>query len=231
VDHPTPPPGAQGHTPERDFTDRRHRAGWRVGALFAITAVVTIIVGAVGSWAYAPAIGWIAGAATYSLVTWLTILRLDATQTARHASREDPTRRVAQTLLVVASLASFGAIGLVLAESGNVSSEAARFQLAAVALVTVAASWFLIHVLFTLRYAKAYFLHGGGIDFNQSEPPDYRDFAYLAFTLGMTYQVSDTTLTSSLMRREALRHALLSFLFGVVVLAATINLVSSLVNS
>jgi uncharacterized membrane protein len=67
------------------------------------------------------------------------------------------------------------------------------------------------------------------VDFNQTEPPQYRDFAYLAFTLGMTYQVSDTNLTSSTIRREALRHALISFVLGVVVLAATINLVATLI--
>jgi uncharacterized membrane protein len=219
------------HSTPADYSDRRHQAGWRLTVLFGIFTVVTIAVGLLGEWVFAPAVGWIAGAGTYSIVTWLTILRMDTAQTARHATREDPTRSTAQTLLVLASLASFGAIALVLIESGRVPDNAARFSLAAIALVTVAASWFLIHVLFSLRYAKLYFAHGGGVDFNQKEPPQYRDFAYLAFTLGMTYQVSDTTITSSAIRREALRHALLSFLFGVVVLAATINLVSSLVNT
>jgi uncharacterized membrane protein len=198
--------------------------------LFAITAVVTIAAGLLGSWAFAPAIGWIAGAGTYSVVVWLTILRLDATETARHATREDPTRATAHALLLLSSVASFGAIALVLVESGSVSDTGSRFALAGIALVTIAASWFLVHVLFTLRYAKTYYVHGGGVSFNQDEPPAYRDFAYLAFTLGMTYQVSDTNISSSAMRREVLRHALLSFLLGVVVVAATINLVSSLVN-
>lgn len=214
-----------------DYSDRRHRAGWRVTILFAITAIVTIVVGSVGSWAFAPALGWIAGAGTYSVVAWLTLLRMDATQTRAHATREDPTRATAHVLLILASLASFGAIALVLIESGNVADTGSRFALAGIALVTVAASWFLVHVLYTLRYAKAYYVHGGGVSFNQDEPPAYRDFAYLAFTLGMTYQVSDTNITSSLIRREVLRHALLSFLLGVVVLASTINLVSSLVNN
>jgi uncharacterized membrane protein len=213
-----------------DYSSRRHRAGWRVTVLFAICAVVTLGVGLLGSWAYAPALGWAAGAGVYSAVAWLTTLRLDATQTAGHATREDPTRAVAHGLLLLASLASFGAIALVLVESGSVSATGARFALAGIALLTVAASWFLVHVLFTLRYAAVFYTDGGGIDFNQREAPTYRDFAYLAFTLGMTYQVSDTNITSSAVRREALRHGLLSFLLGVVVLAATINLVSSLVN-
>ena len=70
----------------------------------------------------------------------------------------------------------------------------------------------------------------GGIDFNDEEPPSYRDFAYVAFTIGMTFQVSDTSLTSKPMRRLALRHALLSFVFGAVILALTINSVASLLQ-
>jgi len=217
-------------TPATDFSSRRHRAGWRVTLLFGVFFVVTVAVGLTSSWIYAPAIGWIAGAGTFSLWVWLGILRLDAAQTEQHATREDPTRTTAQTLLVLASLASFGAIALVLVEAGTVSSNSARLELAGIAVVTVASSWFLIHVLFSLRYAALYYAQHGGIEFNQPDPPDYRDFAYLAFTLGMTYQVSDTTITSSTIRREALRHALLSFLLGVVVVAATINLVSSLAH-
>jgi len=213
-----------------DFSGRRHRAGWRVTVLFALTIIVTIVVGLLGSWAYAPAIGWIVGASTYSIVGWRTTLRFDAAQTAAHATRDDPTRRTAHSLLLLASLASFGAITLVLLESGTVKDTGSRFALAGIALITVAASWFLVHMLYTLRYAKVYYATGGGVSFNQDDPPAYRDFAYLAFTLGMTYQVSDTNITSTAIRREVLRHALLSFLLGVVVLAATINLVSSLVS-
>jgi uncharacterized membrane protein len=88
-----------------------------------------------------------------------------------------------------------------------------------------------VHTIYTLRYAGFYYRSGGtGIEFNQKESPRYLDFAYLAFTLGMTFQVSDTNITSSALRAEALRHALLSFLLGVVVVASTINLVSSLLH-
>ena len=75
-----------------------------------------------------------------------------------------------------------------------------------------------------------YDLPVGGIDYNDDDPPDYRDFAYLALTIGMTYQVSDTDLTARPIRRAALRHALLSFLFGSVIVAVTINIVASLLN-
>jgi uncharacterized membrane protein len=86
-------------------------------------------------------------------------------------------------------------------------------------------------MIFTLRYARVYYRGTpGGVDFNQEEPPCYRDFAYLALTLGMTYQVSDTSLQSTEMRSTALRHALLSYVFGAVILAAAINLVVGLGN-
>ncbi|MFG6446057.1 DUF1345 domain-containing protein [Microbacterium sp. P06] len=215
--------------PTRSFDDLWHRAALRVGTLFGILIIVTVTVGAIGSWAFAPAVGWIAACGMFLVWEWITVLRLGPADTASHATREDPTRTVAQTLLILASIASFGAIALVLAESGSVSG-ADKFGLVGIALLTVAASWCLVHVLFTLRYAAIYYRDGGeGIDFNQTAPPQYRDFAYFAFTLGMTYQVSDTNVTSSALRREVLRHALLSFVLGVVVLAATINLVAALV--
>jgi hypothetical protein len=83
--------------------------------------------------------------------------------------------------------------------------------------------------LFTLRYAALYYGRpGGGIDFNSAEPPTYRDFAYLAFTVGMTFQASDPVLHSTALRRTVLRHALLSNLFGTEIMATTVNLVASL---
>ena len=81
------------------------------------------------------------------------------------------------------------------------------------------------------RYARLYHLGpNGGIDFNQHAPPRYSDFAYLAFTIGMTFQVSDTNLQTAEIRATALRHALLSYLLGAVILATTINLVSGLLR-
>jgi uncharacterized membrane protein len=87
-----------------------------------------------------------------------------------------------------------------------------------------------VHTVFALKYAQLYHSGpGGGIDFNQDEPPRYSDFAYLAFTIGMTFQVSDTDLTSGAMRRLALRHSLLSYLFGAVILAMTINITAGFI--
>jgi uncharacterized membrane protein len=214
----------------RDFTGFWHRAGSRAAVVLVIFAVVFVTTGVLGSWVFAPAVGWIAAAGTFTVWVWLSALRYDAADTAAHASREDPSQRMAQTLLILASVASFGAIGLLLIEAGKLGTSA-TLGLIVTALATLAASWWLVHTVYTLRYAGFYYRAGGtGIEFNQAEPPRYLDFAYLAFTLGMTFQVSDTNITSSVLRAEALRHALLSFLLGVVVVASTINLVSSLLH-
>jgi uncharacterized membrane protein len=112
------------------------------------------------------------------------------------------------------------------------SSGSSQVWLAGLAVISVALSWLVVHTLFTLRYALLYYGGTpGGIDFNQSELPRYSDFAYLAMSIGMTYQVSDTDLTTHPMRATALRHALLSFLFGSVILGTTINFIVSLSSS
>jgi uncharacterized membrane protein len=101
----------------------------------------------------------------------------------------------------------------------------------ALGIVSVLLSWAVVHTVFTARYARLYYTGpDGGIDFNQKAPPRYIDFAYVAFTVGMTFQVSDTNLTTHEMRGTVLRHAMLSYLFGAVIIAATINLIAGLVH-
>jgi uncharacterized membrane protein len=87
-----------------------------------------------------------------------------------------------------------------------------KYLEAALALVSVFASWILVHTVFALRYARLYCTGTpGGIDFNEAEVPDYADFAYLSFTIGMTSQISDTNIETKQIRRTPLRHAWLSF--------------------
>ena len=99
-------------------------------------------------------------------------------------------------------------------------------------VLTVSLSWAIVHTVFALRYAHAYYTAPvGGIDFKSGEyEPDYRDFAYFAFTVGMTFQVSDTDVNSREMRHIVLRHALLSYLFGAVILGLAVNVIASLLN-
>lgn len=196
--------------------------------MFVVGGLVALLIGITGHWPYAATIGWAVACVIYIAWVWIVIGRLDATSTSAHATREDPTRTVADILIVLAGVASLIAVAFVLLQAKG-SHGTTKDLLAGLALASVALSWFLVHTVFTLRYAMLYYSgQDGGIDFNQKEAPTYLEFAYLAFTIGMTFQVSDTNLESRSIRATALRHGLLSFLFGAVILATTINLIAGL---
>jgi uncharacterized membrane protein len=201
-----------------------------VGAVAgAVALVAALFAGA--RWGVAVSVGWDSGALVFLVWVWASIGHRDAAATARLAQAEDVSRATADAMLLSASVASLVAVGLVLVEAGRTSGTA-NGLLIGLAVVSVALAWASVHTVFTLRYGHLYYYDSppGGIDFNEEEPPDYRDFAYVALTVGMTFQVSDTNLTAKEIRRTATRHALLSFVFGAVVLAITINIVASLLN-
>jgi len=198
----------------------------RVGVALLVGAVAAAAVATVAT-RYVPVAAWIATAASYLTWTWIVVARMTATETRDHATREDPTQPVTDIILLLASVASLAGVGyLLIAES---ASGADAELAAAVGVGSVVAAWLIVHTVYTLRYARLYYGDPpGGIDFNQDEPPCYLDFAYLAFTLGMTYQVSDTNLQTREIRGTALRHALLSYLLGAVILATIINMIAGL---
>jgi len=152
---------------------------------------------------------------------------MDAPTTQAHATADDPGRASSDVIVLVA-VASLAAVGVVLVKASSATG-LTQGLLAGLGVLSVALSWFAVHTLFMLRYAMLYYLDPvGGIDFNQDEKPVYTDFAYLAFTLGMTFQVSDTDLKTHTIRATALRHGLLSYLFGAVILATTVNFLVSI---
>ena len=179
--------------------------------------------------AEAPLIGWDAAAIVYVVWCGQAIVRLSPTETARDATREDPGRTTADMMLVAAAVASLVGIGVVLVEAGSASG-GVRAGLAGVGLASLVCSWFAVHTVFTLHYARLFYSggRGGGVNFHQDLPPRYTDFAYLAFTIGMTFQVSDTEINDPRIRATILRHGLISYLFGAGIVAAAINLVVSL---
>jgi hypothetical protein len=137
--------------------------------------------------------GWDVTAALYVAWTWATIWHRDPAATARLALREDPGRATADALTLVASVASVLAVVLAIA-AGRAGGSGSRDLRAGLAVVSVALSWSVVQTVFISHYARLYYSHPpGGIDFNQEAPPRYSDFAYLAFTVGMTFQVSDPT--------------------------------------
>lgn len=198
----------------------------RISVSVALGVAVAVVVGNTAGWRFALA-GWIVTAGTYVVWTQVIVFGMDADQTCRWATREDPTRWLADAVILSASVASLGGVGYVVAAGSRAGHEA--FLAAIFGILTVAASWVAVHTLFTVHYARLYYSDDpGGINFHDPEPPRFRDFAYLAFTVGMTYQVSDTEIGLSSIRATVLRHALLSYLLGAVVLAVTINLIAGL---
>jgi uncharacterized membrane protein len=173
-------------------------------------------------------IGWDVLALVFCGWVWFTVWKLDATATASHAQGEEPNRDLADLVLLGAAIASLAAVGAVLFRAGAAGGNL-RYLQAGFALVSVFVSWTLVHTVFTLKYARLYYSgEPGGINFNDADAPQYSDFAYLSFTIGMTFQVSDTDIQSKQIRRTALRHAWLSFPLGAVIIATSINLVSGL---
>lgn len=173
-------------------------------------------------------IGWDLAVVVYVVWVWTTSWRLDPEGTAAAAEREDPTRAVTDLILLVAAVASLAAVILTIADASKASG-ISKVLLVILGIASIVCSWFLVHTLFTTRYAREYFAdRDGGITFNMERKPVWSDFAYLAFTIGMTFQVSDTDLETSSLRRIALRHMLISYLFGAVIIAVTINLVAGL---
>ena len=202
----------------------------RVLACSAAGAIALLVSALLAPWQLAILISWAVTAATLVGWIWLDISGLDAAATRRVSTREDASRAAMLLLLVGASVISLAAVvvGLHRATSASTPLEVA---LSLGALATVVLSWSLVHTLFTLRYAHLYYGPGeaGGLDFPDDGPPRYADFAYVAFTVGMTFQVSDTQITSSTIRRTVLRHAVLSYLFGTAIIASSISVLTGLV--
>jgi uncharacterized membrane protein len=177
-------------------------------------------------WRYGLLAGWMIGATAFVAWTLLTLWPMNAAQTAAHANRDDPGRGTLDVLVLGAAVASLGAVAILLLDKADNSALDAVLSFGSIIL-----AWLAVHTVYTTRYAGLYYSgEPGGIDFNEDDPPQYSDFAYLAFTIGMTFQVSDTNLQTKQIRQTLLRHALLSFLFVAVILGATINLVAGLAN-
>lgn len=186
-------------------------------------------------WRYttpAPALlmGWDLAAVIYLVMVWASVYRMNAQVTARMAGKEDPSNPVAELVVVLASIAALVGVGFALVRAGE-THHGTRALLIFLGTVSVVVSWLVVHTVFMLRYARTYYGEPkGGIDFNEEDGPAYLDFAYFSFTIGMTFQVSDTNISTKDVRRLVLHHALISYLFGAVILAAAINVFASLLR-
>lgn len=200
----------------------------RLACAVVVALAVAVPVALVSPWQLSVLVGWDVVAVVFVAWTWLRIGRLDGGDTCTHAKHEDTSRDANRVLLASAAVASLvGAIGA-LALGKHVHGPLSGV-LTAAAIGTVIVSWTLIHTLYTLRYADLYYGDiPGGFDFNSDDEPDFRDFAYVAFTVGMTFQIADTNVTDQRLRRTILVHSLLSYLFGTVIIGLTINVLAGL---
>ncbi|MGA8016035.1 MAG: DUF1345 domain-containing protein [Candidatus Dormiibacterota bacterium] len=201
----------------------------RLGLCLAVGLAASIPAIILTPWQVAELVGWDASAAAFIASVYLTTRGKDPAKTRAMATREDDSRFAAELILVCSCLASLVGVGLALLRAANERGPAHILTIG-LAFLSVVLSWASIHTVFTLHYARVYHREGGGINWHSHEPPDYGDFAYLALTLGMTFQVSDTDINSRAIRKLVIRHALLSYLFGVVVLATLINVIASLLS-
>lgn len=181
-------------------------------------------------WKLAVLIGWVVLAGLLLGWVWYEVSGCDAEHTRARATAVDPTRISSAMVMVVAAVMSFVAIALCLEEARE-RTGATAVALTVLSVLAVVQSWLLVHSMFILRYAHEYYSEPeGGIDFPGDDPPDYRDFAYFAFTIGVAFAVSDTPVVGHKIRRTVYRQALISYLLGAVVVGLAINVMAGFVR-
>ena len=209
--------------PEAPIAVMSARRNWaRIAALVCLSVAVAVMVGQKTSPMVAAVCGWDSLAISYLAVLFWRLGRVDAQTLSRRAAEIDQGRRMLTSLFVAAAVASLGAIGVIV--SGG--HDAFRIALGG---ATILVSWTLMHTVFATHYAHRYFQLSGGIDFPGDKAPRFSEFLYFAFTVGMTFQVSDVTTTSQAMRRLVLTHAVVAFGFNTVIIAITVGVAASLI--
>ena len=220
--------------PARTLDERRH-SGRRRMVMAAVAGLLAALIAAwFAPWQLTVLVAWDMAAIVVIFRAWPVVWKLDSDATRTFATLEDNSRTAADVVLLCASTVSLVGVAVAFVKA-NEGSRTDELVIKLVGIVTILLSWILVHTTLAFRYAHTYYTDPeGGIDFKSQDgdpDPDYRDFAYLAFTVGMTYQVADTDVTHRHMRHVILRHALLSFVFGSVILATTVNLIANLLNS
>ena len=180
---------------------------------------------------------WNAGMLSFLIASWMLMMHAK-TKTMRHnAQSQDEGRAVILGLIIAAASASFLAIAFILKETKGKESNIVIPHVI-LAVVTIIGSWLLVHTIFAMHYAREYYqdhptqshLKAGGLDFPDNTEPDYWDFLYFSFVIGMTSQVSDVPITSRSLRRLALMHSILSFFYNTAIVAMSINIIAGLIE-
>jgi uncharacterized membrane protein len=212
--------------PGRILSARRALVCIAIGAVAGTIAAVAVEPG------LGPLVAWCTAGIVALVWVWRICWPQDAAGTERLA-REESSSQVTDDAIIAACIASIAAVAVALIQSSNQNGNPISVALVILGVLGTMVAWALVNTVYAFKYARMYFLdhREGGFDFKQQTPPTYSDFAYFAFTIGMSYAVSEVEPTSSDTRRKALLHALLSYLFGTVLIAVAINLVTNLGQS
>lgn len=214
-----------------DTTALRHfTARLRVNVSAAAGVMVAVAVAPFAPWQLAALAGWVALALVLLGWVWAEVTGCDAAETRARATFVDNSRTTAVAVMVMASSVSLVAVALGLAKAQHVEG-GMSVALTVGSALTVLLSWCVVHTMFMLRYAHLYYRGvAGGIEFPSGREPDFGDFAYVAFTIGTAFAVSDTQVTSREIRRSVTGHSLVSYLFGAVIVGLAINVTAGLIR-
>ena len=198
-----------------------------VAAVLGVVAGILVPLGSAVNLLTHALLGFVVGGLAFAVPLLVHVLKHDASDTRSRVAGRDGDAKWYDVVVIVVGLASLAGVGVLLV--GGHANGPAQVVDSLVGIGAVAVGWLCVHTVYLLRYARLYYASPTPpIDFNQDEDPAFSDFAYFSFNMGMAYQVSDTSLRSTAVRRVVLGHALLAYLYGTVVIAATINLVAGL---
>lgn len=173
-------------------------------------------------------LGWDIGIALYLLAIMQVVARADAAHIRHRAAIEDEGQIGVLLLTIAAALASIGAIVVLLASKGASGRDLLQLALA---IATIVLSWAFIHTIFAFHYAHDFYgdraASKGGLLFPNTPDPNYWDFLYFSFIIGMTSQVSDVAISSRMIRRTATAHGIVSFLYNVALVSLMVNIAAS----
>jgi uncharacterized membrane protein len=165
---------------------------------------------------------------------WHSIFTTPQFHIRQQAAEEDPSRIIIFVVILISTFA--GMLAVILLVTAKKQGPLIKELHLPIAITGMILSWALVHTVFTVRYAHLYYsdhktnpgTHTGGLDFPGENRPDFLDFAYFSFVLGMTFQVSDVSISSKKLRRWALLHGLISFTYNTIIVALTINILAGL---
>ena len=176
---------------------------------------------------------WVVFSISYIITSWIIFFTMPVADIEKRANKEDGSRIFVLISVLVSSFASMFTVMLLMLSAGKSSGN--NIGNIVLTITGIMSSWTLLHTIFTLHYAHLYYsktqsddASSAGLDFPKEKKPDYIDFAYFSFVIGMTFQVSDVQISSRIIRRTALAHGLLAFALNTFVVALTINLLAGL---